>query len=230
MQNTEEKIAEEIKRRSNGLIYISGYVNTHGKVYVKCKQCGNEFNANYLGIIQKGTQCPECKRRKGNERKLEKEKQKQAEKERKSKTRETEKQIRINEKHKKKCCICGKVFIAKHMGRITCSEECRKERNRKTKRMNPNKTNKDARIKGKQIDKDITLQKLFERDKGICYICGGECDIQDMGIYKDGKTIVCGDNYPSIDHIIPLSKGGVHSWENIKLAHRRCNYLKSDKQ
>lgn len=32
--------------------------------------------------------------------------------------------------------------------------------------------------------------------------------------------------YPTIDHIIPLSKGGLHSWNNIQLAHLSCNSSK----
>ena len=76
-------------------------------------------------------------------------------------------------------------------------------------------------------DKDITLAKLYERDKGICYLCGCECDYSDFeaadSIFKVGKT------YPSIEHIIPISKGGTHSWDNIKLAHISCNSKKGDK-
>lgn len=33
-------------------------------------------------------------------------------------------------------------------------------------------------------------------------------------------------NYPTIEHIIPISNGGVHSWDNVKLAHFRCNCKK----
>lgn len=35
-----------------------------------------------------------------------------------------------------------------------------------------------------------------------------------------------GDNYPSVDHIVPLAKGGLHSWDNVQLAHFKCNTLK----
>lgn len=37
------------------------------------------------------------------------------------------------------------------------------------------------------------------------------------------------DDYPTIDHWIPLSKGGTWDLENLKLAHKRCNSLKGDK-
>lgn len=77
------------------------------------------------------------------------------------------------------------------------------------------------------VDKDITVEGLFRRDKGICYLCGRECSFDDY-VIRDG-VFIAGDWYPSIDHVIPLSKGGVHSWDNVKLAHRRCNLIKRDK-
>jgi 5-methylcytosine-specific restriction endonuclease McrA len=35
--------------------------------------------------------------------------------------------------------------------------------------------------------------------------------------------------FGSLDHAIPLSKGGSHSYANAQLAHLSCNLLKSDK-
>lgn len=71
------------------------------------------------------------------------------------------------------------------------------------------------------VDKDISLKKLSERDGNVCWTCGQKVNWEDK---KEVKGIViCGEDYPSIDHIIPLSKGGEHSWQNIKLCHRRCN-------
>jgi 5-methylcytosine-specific restriction endonuclease McrA len=55
-------------------------------------------------------------------------------------------------------------------------------------------------------------------------LCGEKCNWDDIE-YKDGKA-KAGESYPSIDHIIPLSKGGTQSWENVKLAHRHCNSIK----
>jgi 5-methylcytosine-specific restriction endonuclease McrA len=77
------------------------------------------------------------------------------------------------------------------------------------------------------VDKGITLEKLFRRDRGQCYICGGICDWNDFSI-KD-NAFIAGQTYPSIDHVKPLAKGGEHSWDNVKLAHFVCNSLKSDK-
>lgn len=86
----------------------------------------------------------------------------------------------------------------------------------------------EKRISAEQrIDKDITLRKLFVRDNGLCQICNRKCDWNDKN--STDKTIVCGDSYPSIDHIIPIALGGLHSWDNVQLLCRKCNYMKSDK-
>lgn len=34
---------------------------------------------------------------------------------------------------------------------------------------------------------------------------------------------------PSIDHVIPLSRGGAHAMGNVQSAHLRCNSSKGDK-
>lgn len=54
---------------------------------------------------------------------------------------------------------------------------------------------------------------LFRRDNGICGICGHEVHA----------------NAFHIDHIIPLSKGGEHSYANTQIAHQTCNCKKHAK-
>lgn len=77
-------------------------------------------------------------------------------------------------------------------------------------------------------DSSINLKELFERDNGICGICGKPCNWSDYTI-QDG-AIVVGYDYPSVDHIIPLNKGGSHTWDNVQLAHKYCNSYKSDRE
>lgn len=50
---------------------------------------------------------------------------------------------------------------------------------------------------------------VFERDEGVCGICGEPV----VGAFH-------------VDHIIPLSKGGSHSYDNVQLAHPTCNLRK----
>lgn len=75
----------------------------------------------------------------------------------------------------------------------------------------------------KEFDESITIKALMERDGGICQICGLPVDTNDV---ENGHARRM---YPSIDHIIPLSKGGSHTWDNVQLAHLRCNAGKCDR-
>ena len=77
------------------------------------------------------------------------------------------------------------------------------------------------------IDRDITLRQVYEKDNGVCYLCGKKCDYEDYKIINN--VFIVGDNYPSIDHVIPISRGGEHSWGNVRLAHRSCNSKKGEK-
>ena len=136
---------------------------------------------------------------------------------------EERKEQRKKEAEEKKpvitCQICGKQFKSNQKDRKTCGGEC--------SRAYAN-SRKDRRIReGCLVDKNITLKRLYKRDSGICYLCGGLCDWNDKRIGEKGDMIF-GDKYPSRDHVIPLAKGGLHSWENVKLAHLRCNWEKSD--
>lgn len=119
-----------------------------------------------------------------------------------------------NKRVPKECAFCGDAFYSEYPNKKYCSTECsRKANNRK----------RDKRIpKDKIIDKDITLQKLFKRDKGVCWICGCRCDWDDKRISKSGYEYP-GDTYPTKDHVIPVSKGGTESWDNVRLACWKCN-------
>lgn len=138
-----------------------------------------------------------------------------------------ERQIRLEEKREQqlsnlKCIECGGIFKGTSLHQKLCSTECRRVRRNKQQRLC-----KDKRINDdNNIDKDISLETLYKRDRGICYICGGKCDFGDHTQINGYFT--AGPNYPSIDHIIPIARGGMHAWDNVKLAHHHCNRMKSD--
>ena len=121
------------------------------------------------------------------------------------------------------CVECGTPFYNIQPHALTCSPLCSKRRSNRLQRLyNSNRLNEHN-----IVDKDITLQKLFDKYEGICYLCGKECDFDDKVITEEGYTIV-GKTYPSIEHVTPISKGGMHSWDNVNLAHHYCNSIKSD--
>lgn len=109
------------------------------------------------------------------------------------------------------CKVCGKEFRTLNPSQVTCSKECSKKLSY---------ARKQHRIPKEQIvDKDITLEALYRRDSGVCYLCGGFCDWND----RDAVNNIVGDSYPSIDHVIPVARGGLHAWNNVRLAHFKCN-------
>ena len=123
------------------------------------------------------------------------------------------------------CQECGEIFQATSMGMKYCSNRCKE---RSHGRMKDISRRWRIRENGK-VDKDITLTKLIKRDKGICHICNKKCDSKDYVRTEEGYFVV-GKDYPSLDHIIPISKGGTHTWDNVKLAHHYCNSIKSNNE
>lgn len=61
-------------------------------------------------------------------------------------------------------------------------------------------------------DEDVNKRTLWSLYNGECGICGGEVKYMSM----------------TIDHIIPLSKGGRHNYGNCQPAHATCNRRKAD--
>lgn len=77
---------------------------------------------------------------------------------------------------------------------------------------------RNARMRDATVEPFARVE-VFERDNWMCGICGAE---------------VSADAPPrspmsaSLDHIIPLARGGAHTRENTQCAHLVCNMRKSD--
>lgn len=135
---------------------------------------------------------------------------------------EHKKQLEWEAMPAKECVVCGNKFKNFQPNAITCSKKCSKKHSNRTNRKNRYNNNTIV------VDKDITLEKLYQRDKGVCHICNGKCNPLDYD--KSSGYFVVGKAYPSIDHVQPRSKGGVHSWDNVKLAHHYCNTIKNNNE
>ena len=49
-------------------------------------------------------------------------------------------------------------------------------------------------------------------------------------LFRDGRRCqYCGRDADSIDHVVPRSRGGQHTWENVVAACRRCNLAKGSR-
>ena len=57
----------------------------------------------------------------------------------------------------------------------------------------------------------VSIRELLFDHDGLCHLCGGPIN---------------GPEQAEIDHILPLSKGGPHTRDNLAPAHRRCNRIK----
>ena len=118
----------------------------------------------------------------------------------------------------KTCKWCGDDFTTDIPNKLTCSEYCSRKRSYKKRDKRINRYN--------TVDNDISLPRLYKRDQGICYLCHSKTDPTDIVRYP--TYVIAGPRYPTIEHVIPIAKGGLHAWDNIKLACKQCNSTKSD--
>lgn len=70
-----------------------------------------------------------------------------------------------------------------------------------------------ARRLGIEFDDTITLVEIFKRARGICHLCN--------------KWVQ--PRHASLDHLMPVSRGGLHVWTNVGLTHLKCNLRKGNR-
>lgn len=71
--------------------------------------------------------------------------------------------------------------------------------------------NSENKTQREHIPKDIRYQ-IFNKDSGICQMCGRPLDIDSF----------------TIDHIVPISRGGITDISNYRCLCNRCNKWKAD--
>lgn len=95
--------------------------------------------------------------------------------------------------------------------------EDHRESNRQWARNNPDKMRSAVHTRRAKLREAfvevVDLSKVWERDRGFCFICGLPADPQDWWL----------------EHIIPLSRGGTHEYTNVAVSHQTCNQMKSDR-
>jgi len=64
---------------------------------------------------------------------------------------------------------------------------------------------------------DINHLELFEKYDWICNICNEKIDRRLRFPHVMAATV---------EHVIPLCKGGTHTWDNVRPAHAICNFNK----
>lgn len=129
------------------------------------------------------------------------------------------------------CGECGKPFTASRKGKKLCSVDCREKRQARRYHDNPKYHNNiNAHSHKRRAHRlglgnhHITLAYLIERDSGRCRATA--CHFRSR---KVGPLGTRSPRQPSMDHIIPLSRGGTHTLNNVHLTHYRCNLSKNNR-
>lgn len=104
------------------------------------------------------------------------------------------------------CRECGAEWIRWQAlrRRFYCSDSCRKRASRRVGRRL-----RRARLAAVTVEA-VDLLQVAERDGWRCHICHHKVTRRTW----------------SLDHLVPLSAGGEHSYQNTALAHHRCNTLR----
>lgn len=76
-----------------------------------------------------------------------------------------------------------------------------------------------ARLRGAYVE-TVNVVQVYERDRWRCQLCGKPVQKRKQAPHPLS---------PSLDHIIPLSKGGTHEPANCQLAHFICNSRKGNR-
>lgn len=114
------------------------------------------------------------------------------------------------------CEWCGGTFLAKQHRSRFCSRAC-------ARNSDPARTwnqRRRAIIKGDPDAELINRDEIAARDGWRCGICLKAIDRERR--HPDLLSA-------SLDHIVPLAKGGKHVRANVQIAHLRCNLRKGDR-
>lgn len=104
------------------------------------------------------------------------------------------------------CGSCGSSFTTIFDRQRFCSEACRKREERYRRRA----------VQAEDVDREA----VFARDRYICQLCGKRVAMTKVAPHPRS---------PTLDHIVPVSKGGAHEPANVQLAHFLCNSLKGNR-
>lgn len=115
------------------------------------------------------------------------------------------------------CFNCKKTFMGNNRRTLHCSDECAD--GTLTMRNWKHMKARQLRTRVAFVEKFDRFE-IFERDNWICGICGEKVN-RDL---KHPNPLSA-----SLDHIIPISRGGEHSRQNAQCSHWVCNMRKGAK-
>lgn len=118
------------------------------------------------------------------------------------------------------CAFCSRRYTpeAGNRWKHYCSADCR----RKARNITRGGSTHRRRAKRYGVEhQTVNKRKVFERDGWRCYLCGCATPEAKRGTQQPDA--------PELDHVVPLSRGGAHTYENVRCACRRCNGAKGAK-
>lgn len=119
------------------------------------------------------------------------------------------------------CGFCGQMFLTLRKTSQFCGRECSAAAEyaaNKADYLRRAKADR-ARRRGARVE-TFPHEEVFERDGWVCYLCNE---------LVDREAIWPAPLMPSLDHVVPISRGGEHSRANTRCAHLVCNLRKGDR-
>jgi hypothetical protein len=119
------------------------------------------------------------------------------------------------------CTVCNKTeWVESHANRKFCSRKCNAKSPKAKAIKKLSKQNRRHKTRSKSgVAQLICIDQLMKRDRRRCKQCKTLC------VKPEGYNH---PNEGTIDHIMPLSKGGLHLWSNVQLLCSQCNTAKRD--
>jgi 5-methylcytosine-specific restriction endonuclease McrA len=117
------------------------------------------------------------------------------------------------------CSQCGLSFtpLPGQYGNVRlCSDQCRASAKRESGM--PAKKKRKALSRGANGGENVKADVVFARDGWRCQLCGHKV--------RPDKRGTAHRLAPELDHIVPVSAGGSHTYANIQCACRECNSKK----
>lgn len=115
------------------------------------------------------------------------------------------------------CAACCRLYTVERGAQRYCSASCSSAAIAEQNYLK--RLRRDDRLASAPFEK-FDRREIFERDEWQCGIC------QDP-VERDAKVphLLA----PTIDHIIPIARGGGHTRDNVQCAHFSCNSRKRDR-
>jgi len=135
----------------------------------------------------------------------------------------------------RRCALaeCAREFLPRSAQQRCCSEPCGKKRwaqqakaDGRTYHEAWNDRRRDryhrrrAQQRATSTGEPVLRERIAERDGWRCHLCGER--VSKTKVWPDPMSA-------SLDHVVPLSKGGAHTPANVRLAHVSCNVAKGDR-